>query len=524
MPFRVLHIDDDPLMRDVVKSSLLLDPTFTVTSCADGGEALAKVAESPPDLILCDVLMPGMDGPALLERLRQDPGGAKIPVIFMTARTPEHEIERLIGLGAAGVITKPFDPKKLASTVRDHLQSLKPASASGDFNERLQADAAKLGMYLKEMKENPDLLMVPDGLRLCAHQLAGAAGVFDVPTVSAAAAALEDALIERQASNDDARAIRAKLKALVECIAREFSRQPVAQPAAPAQGERAIKAAKPEPAETVAASRKPTRMLIADDDPAILSVLAERCTQLGFRVDTASNGMQLLIKARQNPPDILIVDVNMPELDGLSVCTRFLDPGSKPVEVVVITGSTDPQTAERCDSLGLFFSRKGPDFWKDVEAALAEIYPDIADKIEKMEVQPEHANVPEHPRVLVVDDDSDVERFLGSRLSKLGVHTLFASDAVHALRIARKEKPSVILTDNVMPNGDAQYLLYQLRSRPETENIPVIVMTGRTIDDSTEQRLKREISGRPGAAQVLRKSFDTAELFGALQKFCSFAK
>ncbi len=371
MPFRVLHVDDDPLMRDVVESSLLLDPTFTVTSCADGSDALAEAAESPPDLILCDVLMPGMDGPALLERLRENPGAAKIPVIFMTARAPENEIERLIGLGAAAVISKPFDPKTLAKTVRDHLHSLKLASSGGDFSERLQADAAKLAMYQREMKEKPDSQMVPDGLRLCAHQLAGAAGVFDFPNVSTAAAALEDAVIERLASGkDDLRAIRAKLDALLECIANEAPRRKAeapSAPAAPAGDERAAMSAKPEPAEPAPMLRKPPRMLIADDDPAILRLLAERCMQLGFRVDTATNGMQLLIKARHNHPDIVIVDVNMPEVDGLSVCTRFLDPGSKPIEVIVITGSTDEHTPERCDSLGLYYSRKGPHFWKDME-------------------------------------------------------------------------------------------------------------------------------------------------------------
>ncbi len=130
----------------------------------------------------------------------------------------------------------------------------------------------------------------------------------------------------------------------------------------------------------------------------------------------------------------------------------------------------------------------------------------------------------EYPRVLVVDDDPDVERFLGSRLSKCGVDILFASNAVHAIRIAGREKPSAILSDYLMPDGDAHFLLHRLRSKPETENIPVIVMSGRAIDDPTEQRLKREIGGHPGAAQVLKKSFDTSELFGALQKFCSFSK
>jgi len=101
---------------------------------------------------------------------------------------------------------------------------------------------------------------------------------------------------------------------------------------------------------------------------------------------------------------------------------------------------------------------------------------------------------------------------------------LYASDATHAVRLASREKPCVILSDCYMPDGDAHYLLHRLRSTPETENIPVIVLSGRTLDEATENMLKREIGGHPGAVSVLKKSFDTDELFGALQKYCGFAK
>lgn len=267
---------------------------------------------------------------------------------------------------------------------------------------------------------------------------------------------------------------------------------------------------------------KVPKMLIADDDPAIVRLLADRCVKMGFKVETASNGMQLLIKARRSQPDIMIVDVNMPEMDGLSVCTRFLDPGSKPVEVVVVTGSSDVETAERCESLGLFYGRKGPEFWKNIEAALIEIYPNMAGRIGEQEMQTTGAEVHEHPRVLVVDDDPAIHEFLSSRLGKFGIDTLYAPDAVHGFRLACKENPSVIITDNFMPDGDARYLLHRLRSTSATENIPVFVISGKPLDDVTEQTLRREIGGRPGALHIFKKSFDTEALFSALKKFCAF--
>ncbi|MGH6728345.1 MAG: response regulator [Pseudolabrys sp.] len=265
-------------------------------------------------------------------------------------------------------------------------------------------------------------------------------------------------------------------------------------------------------------------MLIADDDPAIVRLLADRCVKLGFKVETATNGIQLLIKARRSQPDVLIVDVNMPEMDGLSVCSRLLDPGNKPMEVVVVTGSNDPETAERCESLGMFYGHKGPDFWHSVEGALAEIYPDLAPKFAGIEAPAIDATVPLRPRVLVVDDDPDIETFLASRLSKFGIDTLYAPDAVQGHRIACKDKPTVIITDNFMPDGDAQFLLYRLRSTRATENIPVFVISARKLSELTQQALKREICGRPGALKIFAKCFDTQELFAALQKYCGFQK
>jgi CheY-like chemotaxis protein len=126
--------------------------------------------------------------------------------------------------------------------------------------------------------------------------------------------------------------------------------------------------------------------------------------------------------------------------------------------------------------------------------------------------------------VLVVDDDADVGKFLSSRLAKRGVDTLYAPDAVQGYRMACKVEPSVIISDYFMPDGDAHYLLSRLRTTPATANIPVIVLSGGHFDQMTKDSLLREVCGHPGAIHVLRKAFDTYELFEVLQKFCGFEK
>jgi CheY-like chemotaxis protein len=269
-------------------------------------------------------------------------------------------------------------------------------------------------------------------------------------------------------------------------------------------------------------TKKPPKMLIADDDPAIVRLLAERCMSVGFEVETATNGIQALIKANRSHPDIIIIDVNMPEADGLTVCARLLEPSKSSLDVVVVTGSRETETVERCEGFGAFHVRKGPEFWSGLGAALTEIFPHMADNIRELHGQRVGAEMRERPRALVIDDDLAIEQLLSSRLDKCGVKLLFALDIGQGYRMACREAPSVIVSDYFLPNGGIPYLLSRLRTTPATEDIPVLVLTGRNLDEITVQSLMREVCGKPGVARIFKKSFDTDELFGALQKICGF--
>jgi CheY-like chemotaxis protein len=266
------------------------------------------------------------------------------------------------------------------------------------------------------------------------------------------------------------------------------------------------------------------RMLIADDDPSIVRLLADHCARMGFVVDTASNGILALLKASRGKPETLVIDVNMPEVDGLSVCAHLLDSDRTPVNVIVITGSKDPDTLERCEGFGARYARKGPNFWNDLESALAELHPRMAARIRQLSMRTPAPAVRKRPRVLLVDDDNDINQFLASRLEKCGLDVQYAPDAQQGFRMACRDEPAVIVTDYFMPNGDAQYLLTRLRTTAGTESIPVIVLSGRKLNEVTEQSLRREICGHPGAAQILRKSQDTHALFETLKKFCGFER
>ena len=115
---RILYVEDEPDIRMVAQMALQAVGGFTVIACASGQEALDAAPGAGADLLLLDVMMPGMDGPTTLKGLRQLPATASTPVIFMTAKVQAAEVAVYKGLGALEVIPKPFDPMELSTQIQ----------------------------------------------------------------------------------------------------------------------------------------------------------------------------------------------------------------------------------------------------------------------------------------------------------------------------------------------------------------------------------------------------------------------
>jgi two-component system OmpR family response regulator len=116
---RILYVEDEPDIRAVAQMALEAVGGFTVIVCESGPAALAAAPGAAADLILLDVMMPGMDGPGTLQALRQLPATANTPVIFMTAKVQAAEVAQYRALGALDVIPKPFDPMELSAQIRE---------------------------------------------------------------------------------------------------------------------------------------------------------------------------------------------------------------------------------------------------------------------------------------------------------------------------------------------------------------------------------------------------------------------
>ncbi len=115
---KVLVIDDEDDIRQISRLALARVGGMDVVDTGASVEAVEMAVRERPDAILLDVMMPGRDGPATLAALRADPRTAAIPIVFLTAKVMPAEILRLKELGAAGVLTKPFDPMTLAASLR----------------------------------------------------------------------------------------------------------------------------------------------------------------------------------------------------------------------------------------------------------------------------------------------------------------------------------------------------------------------------------------------------------------------
>ena len=113
----ILLVEDDPDIQEIAVMALEEFGDYTVVACSSGQEAIDTAPEAKPDLILLDVMMPGMDGPTTLQNLRNLAAVVDTPVVFLTARSQPHEVAEYLKLGAVAVIRKTFDPLELCQEI-----------------------------------------------------------------------------------------------------------------------------------------------------------------------------------------------------------------------------------------------------------------------------------------------------------------------------------------------------------------------------------------------------------------------
>lgn len=206
----ILYVDDEPDIRIIVQTALSLAEGLTVHTAASGAQGLELARELQPDLLMLDVMMPGLDGPGTLQRLRADPALAGIPVIFMTAKAMAEDVQRLRALGAMAVIAKPFDPMQLSRQVLSLWQQrpvapvarAAPAApeprsrARGQFAELSGRFLARSAVHVETLRQLIDKLQAGAAsdvvaMHAIAHKMHGAGATLGFPAVSTHAAEIE---------------------------------------------------------------------------------------------------------------------------------------------------------------------------------------------------------------------------------------------------------------------------------------------------------------------------------------------
>ena len=115
---RICYVEDDEDIQRIVRMSLERVGKMTVEVVSDSTKAIDTMIAFKPDLVMLDWMMPVMDGPAVFRKMKETPETSALPVVFITAKASQRELDELTALGAAGTISKPFSPKDLPDQLR----------------------------------------------------------------------------------------------------------------------------------------------------------------------------------------------------------------------------------------------------------------------------------------------------------------------------------------------------------------------------------------------------------------------
>jgi CheY-like chemotaxis protein/HPt (histidine-containing phosphotransfer) domain-containing protein len=231
---RILYVEDEPDIRTIALAVLRKRGGYEVTACASGREAIAAAPTARADLILLDVMMPGMDGPTTLAALRELPETAATPVIFMTAKVMSADVAHLRGLGALEVIAKPFDPLTLAQQVarawegrdtapgKHAARDAELAPFREGFAVRVPEMVAEIEALWSRVRVERDAAAL-EALHRALHSLAGSGRTFGFGALGEAARALEQAIAPSIGEGVPATAALDAMAPLVEGVRRAAS-------------------------------------------------------------------------------------------------------------------------------------------------------------------------------------------------------------------------------------------------------------------------------------------------------------
>jgi len=514
---KILYADDEPDIREVVMLSLVELGGFAVEAYASGRELLTRVtATALPDLVLLDVMMPGLDGPQTLTALRARQDTRDLPVVFITAKAESHEIERLMQLGAIGTITKPFEPENLARELtriweryqktRAPAESVPPMPTTG-IADRLAALRAgfivNLARRQEEIERAAAALTDPSApplkimraiamLGALAHKLAGAAGTFGFSELGQVARRLSEHCALTQSGGD------LRPDQLGEAIAavadlRRLAGAASAGAASPVRVEG--------PASTVAA---PTRrneisvrsIVVVTHDETEAEAITGQLSNFAIAVRHLSDPAALAGALAEAAPTGVILDADAGGRGaGLAAATALRKQGVLRCPVIVLSARDDIVTrlaAAEADCAA--FLSKPLDIAHLIDALDRVL---LAEEVEPY-------------RVLIIDDDVEVADYAAIVLRGAGMIAEVLIQPLQVLAKLGEFAPELILMDMHMPDCDGRALATTIRQIDAYTPMPIVFLSGESGLDHQLDVLQH------GGDGFLSKSLSAGQLASAV--------
>jgi DNA-binding response OmpR family regulator len=255
-------------------------------------------------------------------------------------------------------------------------------------------------------------------------------------------------------------------------------------------------------------------VLIVDDDKDVLRGLSLRLKAYGYNVVFAADGISAISMAREEEPEVIILDLGLPAGDGFSVMERLASlPPVANIPIVVLTARDVSNNKDRAVNAGAKAFLQKPVDNDELLATIKKVLGENGKHNEGKEIAAEKGRTyMSGQKILIVDDDKDVLRGLGVRLEAYGFNVVFATDGISAISTARKEEPEVIILDLGLPAGDGFSVMERLTSLLPVADIPIIILTARDISGNKERALQA------GAQAFLQKPVDNDVLLETIRK------
>ncbi|MDT8375460.1 MAG: response regulator [Mariprofundaceae bacterium] len=507
-PLTVLIVEDEDAAAELMRLQLETDGYQTMRA-ASAEEALKMLSDTKPDLITLDLIMPGMDGWELLDRLKQDAALSRIPVVIVSIVADE---KRGFSLGAAHVLQKPVrkeallasiagiglgmscsvlvvdDDPKAVELVSRHLES------SGYTAIRAYGGDEAISFA---RQERPDLiildLMMPEVTGFdVVKALNASEATANIPIIILTAKAITEE--DRKTLNGGVLKIVRKSDFNHGAFINEVRRATVklAARTAPDSPARIAPASPARPAAGATPAGKLT-VLVAEDDAKASGLLKRYLEDAGYRVVQAFNGLEALALMQDVRPDLITLDMYMPDMDGFEFLnTKAGLPEFAGVPVVIVSGVDD---AGRGLSLGADAVIRKP----IRKQAFLDVVNSFGIQHDRM------------PTVLVVDDDPKAVKIISSYFDIASYRVIKTFGGREALDSIQGHAPDLIVLDLMMPDMDGFEVIDHLRKDEKTHSIPIIVLTSKMLTGSERKLLMRQV-------QVIEEkgSFDRKQFLAAV--------